>query len=188
MIGIATLWIFVLLVGGGMALDRVLGAAITRNFDSQLEYVLSAMIASAEIDPIGEVRFNRALGDQRFLEPYSGLYYQISGPGHEPFRSRSLWDQALHVNVHRDTEQHVYNSRELNEPMRVLERDVRLPGSVTLWRFQVAQTRAGLDGQIAVLRRTLIRSFVMLGLGLVVMAALQATFGLWPLRKVRRDL
>src|SRR6478609_1197282 len=92
MISIAALWILVLLAGGGFALDRILNAAISRNFDAQLQYVLTAMIASAEIDPVGEVRFNRPLGDQRFLEPGSGLYYQVWGQGHEPFRSRSLWD------------------------------------------------------------------------------------------------
>ena len=47
MIGIAALWTIVLLAGGGVALDRVLNAAISRNFDDQLGYVLNAMIASA---------------------------------------------------------------------------------------------------------------------------------------------
>ncbi|WP_093313620.1 sensor histidine kinase [Sphingomonas jatrophae] len=190
MFGIAALWIGLMLFGGGFALDRVLKDAITRNFDGQLEYVMSAMIASAEIDPIGEVRFNRALGDQRFLEPYSGLYYQISGSGHEPFRSRSLWDQALKVEPrHHDPDQHVYDSKELGgEPLRILERDAKLPGSSVSWRFQVAQSRAGLDEQIAILRQTLVRSFALLALGLLIMSALQATVGLWPLRKIRRAI
>src|SRR3546814_18854839 len=73
MIVIAAAWIFVLLAGGAFALDRVLSNAITRNFDAQLSYALTAMIASAEIGPDGEIRFSRPLGDQRFLEPYSGL-------------------------------------------------------------------------------------------------------------------
>ncbi|PTQ13504.1 histidine kinase [Sphingomonas oleivorans] len=190
MIGIAALWIFILLVGGGLALDRVLNSAITRNFDAQLEYVMTAMIASSEIGPDGEVFFNRPLGDQRFLEPSSGLYYQVSGKGHEPFRSRSLWDRALATGPSGpDSNVHVYDSREFpGETLRVLERDVRLPGSPTLWRFQVAQVRSGLDDQIGVLRHTLVRSFVILGLGLFVIAALQATFGLWPLRRVRREI
>jgi len=190
MIGIAALWILVLLVGGGLALDRVLNSAVTRNFDAQLQYVLTAMIGSAEIDPVGEVRFNRPLGDQRFLEPGSGLYYQVSGPGHEPFRSRSLWDRALKVvGGHSDEHIHIYDSNEFpGEPLRVMERDVRLPSSPITWRFQVAQARAGLDDQIAVLRRTLVRSFALLGIGLVLMSALQAAFGLWPLRKVRRQI
>src|SRR5687767_6652822 len=86
MIVIAAVWISMLLVSGGGALDRVLTSAITRNFDDQLDYVLTAMIASAEVGPGGEVILNRPLGDQRFLEPASGLYYQISGKGFEHFR------------------------------------------------------------------------------------------------------
>ncbi|WP_420142754.1 ATP-binding protein [Sphingomonas sp.] len=190
MLCIAALWIALLLLGGGVALDRVLNAAITRNFDAQLQYVLSAMIASAELDPVGEVRFTRPLGDQRFLEPASGLYYQVSGAGHEPFRSRSLWDRALEPRAtHADEGIHIYDSDEFaDQPLRVMERDVRLPGSAVTWRFQVAQDRGGLDEQIAILRRTLVRSFAILGLGLIVMSALQATFGLWPLRQVRRQI
>ena len=47
--------------------------------------MLTAMVASAEIGPDGEVFFNRPLGDQRFLEPNSGLYWQISGQGARGF-------------------------------------------------------------------------------------------------------
>ncbi len=45
-----------------------------------------------------------------------------------------------------------------------------------------------LDEQIGVLRRTMVRSFGILGLGLIVLAALQAIYGLWPLRRVRREI
>ena len=45
-----------------------------------------------------------------------------------------------------------------------------------------------LDEQIGVLRRTMVRSFGILGLGLIVLAALQAIYGLWPLRRVRRAI
>ena len=190
MIVIATVWISVLLLGGGVALDRVLTNAITRNFDDQLNYVLTAMIASAEIGPGCEVILNRPLGDQRFLEPGSGLYYQISGKGFEHFRSRSLWDRSLRVRAENDENAvHVYDSREFtDEPLRILERDVLLPGSNTLWRFQVAQSRDGLNEQINVLRRTLVRSFAALALGLIGMAALQTFYGLLPLRRVREAI
>jgi signal transduction histidine kinase len=190
MIGIAAVWIVVLLLGGGIALDRLLGSAITRTFDAQLEYVMQAMIASSEIDPAGEVHFNRPLGDQRFLEPNSGLYWQVSAPGVEPFPSRSLWDRQLAIPAHTDRQAiHAYDSKEFrDDTLRILERNVTLPGSAKLWRFQVAQTRTGLDEQIAVLRKTIVKAFVILGLGLIVMAALQATFGLWPLRRVRRSI
>jgi len=190
MIVVAAVWISILLGVGGFALDRVLTTAITRNFDGQLDYVLTAIIASSEIGPDGEVLFNRPPADQHFLEPYSGLYYQISGEGHDAFPSRSLWDRRLEVGpAHDDNDVHFYDSDEFPmETLRVAERDVRLPGSPVRWRFQVAQGREVLDEQIGVLRRTLVRSFGIVGLGLVVLAALQAIYGLWPLRRVRRAI
>jgi signal transduction histidine kinase len=190
MIGIAALWISLLLLGGGLALDRVLSDAITRNFDDGMNYVLTAMIASAEIGPDGEVLFNREPADQRFLEPNSGIYYQISGKGHEDWRSRSLWDRALKVNPeHHDDAPHIYDSNQFpGEDLRVMERSIILPGSDTRWMFMVAQAREGLDAQIKTLRSTLFESFALLALGLIVLATLQTIYGLRPLRKVRHEI
>ncbi|MBN8838593.1 MAG: HAMP domain-containing histidine kinase [Sphingomonadales bacterium] len=190
MILIAAAWILLLLAGGGLALDRVLASAVTRNFDDQLEYVLQSLLVSAEIGPDGEVIFNREPADQRFLEPYSGLYWQVSAPGREPFPSRSLWDRQLAYGAnHDDRSVHTYDSNQFrDEKLRVVERDVTLPRSKVRWRFQVAQSRSGLDAQIDVLRRTLVRSFLLLGLGLIVLAALQTFYGLLPLRKLRLEI
>ena len=190
MMGIAALWISVLLLGGGVALDRVLSDAITRNFDDGMNYVLTAMIAAAEIGPEGEVLFNRELADQRFLEPNSGLYYQVSAKGHEDWRSRSLWDRALKVPAeHRDRHLHVYDSKQFpGEDLRIMERSVVLPGSDSRWLFMVGQARSGLDAQIKTLRATLFQSFALLALGLFVLATLQTFYGLRPLRKVRQEI
>jgi signal transduction histidine kinase len=187
MIVIAACWIMLLLAGGGFALDRVLKNAVTRNTDDSLEYLLNSLIVSAEIDSTGEVTFNRQLSDQRFLEPYSGLYWQVSGAGHETWPSRSLWDRKLPVAAsHRDNDVHVYDADPFSDrKLRIVERDLTLPGSPTVWRFQVAETRDVLDGLIGALRKTLVRSFALLGVGLIVMAALQSWYGLLPLRAVR---
>lgn len=190
MIVTAAVWITLLLTIGGFALDRVLTNAVTRSFDDQLEYVLTALIASAEIGPEKEVRFNREPADQRFLESYSGLYWQVSGKGFEDFPSRSLWDRRLaYGSQHRDLGVHIYDSTQFrDEKLRIIERDVRLPGSPVRWRFQVAGSRVGLDEQIKALQQTLLVSFLMLAIGLIVMAALQTFYGLWPLRKVREEI
>ncbi|HEX8419178.1 MAG TPA: HAMP domain-containing sensor histidine kinase [Sphingomonas sp.] len=190
MILIAAAWIAVLLAGGGFALDRVLVTAVTRNFDDQLEYVLTALIVTADIGPDKEVFFNREPANQLFLEPYSGLYWQVSAPGQESFASRSLWDRRLKFGAkHTDRAVHAYDSLQFKgEQLRILERDVQLPRSTVRWRFQVAQTRDGLNAQIAALRRTLVRSFALLGVGLILLAALQTFYGLWPLRRVREEI
>jgi signal transduction histidine kinase len=190
MIVVAALWITLLLLAGGFALDRVLTTTIERNFDNQLELVLNSMIAASEIGPDGEVRFNRPPADQRFIEPYSGVYFQISGAGADTFPSRSLWDRRLRVqSLHDDEKVHTYDSNEfVDEPLRIVERDAILPGSEIRWRFQVAQSRDLIDEQIRQLRSTLFWSFLVLGVGLLVLAALQTVYGLWPLRRVRREV
>ncbi len=190
MIVIAAGWITLLLIGGGLALDRVLANAVSNNFDQQMEYVLTAMIASAEIGPDGEVRLNRPLGDQRFMEPNSGLYYQISGKDQEDFPSRSLWDDPLKPRYDlKDANPRFRNSTEFaDEPLRIVERAIALPDSDTRWTFMVAQSTEALDAQIKELRTVLFTSFALLALGLIILAALQTFYGLWPLRDVRREL
>jgi len=184
---IAAVWIGLLLVGGGFALNRTLTGLVEQNFDEQLEYMLTAMVASAEVGPDGEVFFYRSLGDQRFLEPNSGLYWQISGEDHEDFPSRSLWDRSLQVrDDHADAALHIYDSDEFpGEPLRIAERSIVLPGSDTVWWFKVAASREDLDFQISRIRSILVWSFAALGLGLLAMAMLQSWYGLSPLRRVR---
>jgi signal transduction histidine kinase len=199
MIVVAAVWISILLFAGGFALDRVLTTSLVRSFDEQLVYALNGMIASSEIGPEGEVRFNRQPADQRFIEASSGLYFQITDMPRNScgqdatsplcYRSRSLWDRRLAASPLPGYELVRRNSYEFEgEPLRIVERDVIIPGSQTKWRFQVAQRRENLDLQLKELRNTLTWSFIVLGLGLVVLAALQTIYGLWPLRRVRSEV
>ena len=121
-------------------------AALTREYDQQLDALLS-LITTAEVDADGEVRLNTLLGDQRFLQPNSGFYWQISGKGHADFRSRSLWDRTLRVSDRKgSTELIHYDSDQFpNEPLRVAERTVRLLGSNVEWHFIVARARGRSD-------------------------------------------
>lgn len=204
MIGVAAIWIAALLLIGGFALDRVLSQTFVESFDNQLIYMLNSMVDAAEIGPVGEVRFSRAPADQRFVQPYSGLYYQVTDLPGDSCRlhvesplcdpSRSLWDRHLRVSGnHVDIKPHLYWSDEFWDPvrkesLRIAERDVILPGSPVRWHFQVAEARDGLDKQIHQARSVLIWSFSALGVGLLILGALQTFYGLWPLRRVRREV
>ncbi|MEO0417234.1 MAG: HAMP domain-containing sensor histidine kinase [Pseudomonadota bacterium] len=189
---IAAAWITVLLVGGGIALDRTLAAQVQENFDEQLEYILNAMISSAEIDPLGDVYFELRLGDQRFLEPGSGIYWQVSGGTSIPYPSRSLWDRELEVRdvTGRDgafpDEPIFYDSDQwADESLRIVQRTIILPGSETRWTFAVASRPDEKTEQLRNIRLILVWSFAVLGLGLIAMALLQIRYGLSPLRRVR---
>jgi signal transduction histidine kinase len=90
---------------------------------------------------------------------------------------------------HFDAEPHVYDSAEFDgEPLRVMERSIILPGSKSQWWFTVAASRETLNDQLSRIRAILFYSFVILGLGLFLMAGLQTWYGLNPLRRVRRAI
>ncbi len=189
MILIAAAWITLLLAGGGFALDRVLANAVTRNFDDQLEYVLTAQIVSAEIDPIGEVQFSREAADQRSWSPIRASTGRCRHRARAFPVALALGPAAGVRRAAPDRGVHAYDSNQFGqEKLRIVERDVQLPGSKVRWRFQVAQSRDGLDAQIAALRRTLVRSFLLLALGLIVLAGLQTVYGLLPLRRLRMEI
>ncbi len=186
---IAGVWIIALLTIGGVALDRVLTNQLQAEFDSRLVIPLNAMLRSAEVDPFGEIRFNSILGDQRYLEPGSGSYWQISGGGFVPYGSRSLWDDELEVRDVNAADPIFYDSYQFpNEPLRIAQRTVILPGSDVQWQFVVAQRLADRESQVSQVRSTLVWAFAVLGVGLFLMAAVQSWVGLGPLRRIRQAI
>ena len=194
MIGVAALWIVALLLIGGFALDRVLSRSIVDSFDNQLVYILNSMIDASEIGPDGEVRFSRAAGRPALRPALFGTLFP------DQRRGRRALPVALAVGPpparrrrpFRHEAPSLRQRRILRagprETLRIAERDVILPGSSVRWRFQVAESRDTIDKQIHDLRSILIWSFSALGVGLLVLAALQTFYGLWPLRRVRREV
>ena len=143
MIVVAAFWITALLLLGGFALDRVLRNSIVDSFDKQLILVLNkSLVAAAEIGPDDEVRLNRPPADQRFIEPYSGVYFQISGEGADAVPSRSLWDRRLRVvDAHHDVNVHVYDSGEFaGEPLRI-DRNQPTPRVIPVVFLMATDTR-----------------------------------------------
>jgi signal transduction histidine kinase len=189
-LALAAIWIAALLLIGGFALDRIVAGTIVRNFDEQLARALPAMIGAAELDPYGEVRFNRPPVEPRFNEPYSGLYWQVSARDKLPFRSRSLWDRELPVDLEQSCVDPCISRSDVfrNEPLRIVERDGIIPGSPVVWRFAAAQSTQQLDAQLSRVRQTLWWSLGALGAGLLALAVLQATIGLMPLRRMSSAL
>lgn len=191
MVLIAAVWITMLLGVGGLALVQVLDDTLTASFDEQLANNLNAMINAAELDEVGDVRLLRPLGDQRFAEPYSGLYWQVSGGGHAPFPSRSLWDRQLALppgNQDCRTPCKFESTQFPSETLRVFARSVRLPGAAQPFLFQVAQSSRDLDRQKARTRTVVGWSLGVLGIGLIVMVGLQSIYGLAPLRRVSKAI
>jgi signal transduction histidine kinase len=179
-------WIVALLSVGGIALDRVVTQTLTATADAALADNIPAMIAAAEVDPFGDIRFNRDPFEPRYSEPYSGRYWQVSTRGRPDFRSRSLWDRTILLDLDRPCPETCIERFEgfEGEPLRIAMRDAILPGSPEVHRFAVGESAALLDRQVARIRRTLWIALGALAAGLFALAWLQTAVGLLPLKRL----
>lgn len=186
----AGLWTLVGLGIGGFFLTSVFSDYVESSFDERLVSTIDSMVGASEMAPEGYVRFLRPLSDQKFVQPYSGLYWQVSNPDQEPFRSRSLWDQELAVDYR--TPAFVMRFRAAAGPdgqsIRIAERDIQPPGSASLFRYMAAADVSEMEAEIGRFNKIVTWSLGALGAGLLLAMILQVTFGLYPLNRLRRGL
>lgn len=127
--------------------------------------------------------------DARFKNPGSGLYWQLTTAAGN-LRSRSLWDQELPRSSQAVANR--WTTRLAPGPfgnhLLVLERRVRVGSAQVPVLVQLAHEDATLKQARAVFGRELIRFLAVLWLVLSIAAALQVRLGLYPLRRVRREL
>lgn len=186
----AGLWTLVGLGIGGFFLTSVFRDYVESSFDERLVNTIDSMVGASEMAPEGYVRFLRPLSDQKFVRPYSGLYWQVSNPDQEHFRSRSLWDQELEVDYRKPA--FVLRFRAATGPdgqrLRIAERDIEPPGSASLFRYMAAADVSEMEAEIGRFNTIVTWSLGALGAGLLLAMILQVTFGLYPLNRLRRGL
>ncbi len=186
----AGLWMIAALVVGGFVLSAAFRDYVQSDFEAMLSQTIDAMIGISEIAPDGRVRFLRPIVDQRFEEPYSGLYWQVSEQGGETFPSRSLWDTQLEPDWSRAAPTQSF-SRTVGPDEQVLlvaVRDVTLPGTERVFRYMAAGNVDIILSDIHRFDALVAWSLGGLGLGLIAAIALQVNFGLSPLRRIRTGL
>lgn len=186
----AGLWMALVLSVGGLVLSGTFQNYLESEFDQKLARTLDSMVGASELSPDGFVRFTRALSDQRFVEPYSGWYWQISTTGQRAFRSRSLWDQELPIDPNKAALfPRIYvTSGPDDQNLRIIWQDIQLQGSEQVFRYLVAGDMAEITNQMGNFNKLLLYSLSALGAGLLAALFLQVTVGLLPLRKIRRAL
>lgn len=184
---------------GGFVLSNAFRNAVQDNFDSTLSTDMDGLIAAAEPDSDGGVMLQDRFINREFDRVYSGLYYEIrpleSGPGAQI--SRSLFDRALNVTSDqtRGAISYGFATGPENQHLRVLSRQVRLPtgdmaeiGDMRAYTFMVAGNLASVEAEITAFNGTLIWSFLLLGLGLMIAVFLQVRVGLMPLGRLQQSL
>lgn len=186
----SSLWVLLGLAAGGFLLSSAFQDHVETEMDARLRQILDSMVGVSDLDAEGNIFFTRPLNDQRFNEPYSGWYWQVSSNGRENFRSRSLWDQELAVNLGLGAfpDRIEQTNGPEDQEIRVLERDITLPGTNVPFRFMVAGDAAEMKAHIADFNQIVMWSLGALGFGILVALFLQVVYGLSPLKDVQKGL
>jgi signal transduction histidine kinase len=199
LIAAAAIWAMLALAVGGFVLSNAFRNAVQGNYDSTLVTDMDGVIAAAEPDLDGGVTLQDRFINREFDRVYSGLYYEIRplvpGPGAQI--SRSLFDRALNItgNQARGAISYGYATGPENQHLRVVSRQVQFPISATpdptdmrVYNFMVAGNLGAVEAEIIAFNGTLIWSFLLLGLGLMIAVFLQVRVGLMPLRRLQQSL
>ena len=182
----------VALLLAGLLLSGFFKQEVERQFEATLRQQLDQLTSSLEFNPAGELLPTvQALPDPRWQRPYSGLYWQIDGPGNVQ-RSRSLWDAtlALPADPLSDGEVHAHQSAgPQGARLLVLERSVHAPDSpANSLRVAVAADTRSTQDAVKRFGNVLIFSLSALLLLLVLAAFAQVYVGLRPLRSLEQAL
>lgn len=91
----AAISISLALLVAGLGLVALFDRHVARRIDAELHTFLDQIVAGLEFNAVRRAVIAGNLADPRFSRPYGGLYWQIEEAGHDPLRSRSLWDVVL---------------------------------------------------------------------------------------------
>lgn len=131
-----------------------------------------------------------SLSDPRFSQPYSGSYWQVQSQQKVLKRSRSLWDTQLQfpsLNSQFGLDSYMI-SGPADKRLLVVQQKVKLPDSEQFYWVSVAQESATLAQALQGVNRSLLIGLGLLSVAVMVLIALQLSWGLRPLTVLRKEL
>lgn len=169
-------WIGAAVLAAWVAIGAVLADFVQDRFALELEATSDAVLAGLAAQASSP---EQTVSDPRFQRPLSGWYWQADLSNSETLTSGSLFLDELPANTEVGPD---------GDPLRVLTRNVSLPGRDESVTLRVTAPQAEIAAAIANAQRPLTLSLMVLATGLIAAAALQLYTGLGALRRIRRGL
>jgi signal transduction histidine kinase len=186
--------ILIALAIAGLGLVLLFERHVERRIVVELQSHLRQLVSGLERGPDGSLAIARLPAEPRFLEPLSGLYWQIVVEPDGPIlRSRSLWDAALDLPSDRlgngEVHQHTIAGPGTSSLLAV-ERSVALPATLGGGRIRaaVAVDRSEILAAGRAFAADLAPSLALLAAFLIAAAWAQVVVGLRPLNAMRHRL
>lgn len=187
---ISYFWLLFIISIGGFVISDAFHDHVRNEFDSRLLDALDSLIGASSYKTESGLLLTPKLSDQRFDKPYSGRYWQITGPHNMLVRSRSLWDQNLQLTIMQPAfkPQATEMKGPESQTIRVVFRDVILSDKQEIFRFIVAGDVNEIQEHLRQFDLLIVSSLGVLGLSVIITMILQVVIGLSPLRNIRKSL
>jgi len=190
---ISVLWTALALLVTGFVLNQLFEDHVRAQYQRQLQVYADYVLADIGLSAQGQPQLERAPRNPRFMQPLSGLYWQLNDEQGLPvLRSRSLWDQTLNapsdVLVAGQTHFHLTPGPHSTQVL-LLEQIVRFEQAPSKqWRLLIAEESTDLMASIVQWQRALAIFLSVLFLGLLAAVIAQAVFGFAPLQRLQRAI
>lgn len=184
--------ILVALTTAGIMLVSMFENHVERRLVAVLETDVRELISGLTLADDGSITLARFPNDQRYEQPFSGSYWQVSKSGRVVERSRSLWDEVLALpddSLADGQHEHVVKGPQ-DRALIAVEHQVvvnRADGPMAL-RFAAALDRSDVDTAVRSFRDQITWMLLVLGGLLLTSFALAVGVGLAPLSRLRTDL
>jgi signal transduction histidine kinase len=185
--------ILVTLSVAGIGLTILFERHVTRTIIDDLEVHLRQLLAGIDVDADNRLVVARPPTDPRFVDPLSGLYWQVGDDHDAVVRSRSLWDMTLLAPIDRLAPGDVHH-HEVAGPagarLIIVERQASLTigGRPVPIRAVVAVDLARVTAAGMAFARDLMAALGILGLVLAFATSIQVMLGLRPLAALRQGI
>lgn len=185
----AAIAIFLALAAAWVAMTLLFERHIERRIEADLIREGLQLAATVSIGVDGKPRLESEPGDGRFLEPASGLYWQVS-TARGSLNSRSLWDQHLPSPI--DADARKWKSRSVDGPfdqqLLIVERIVKPERSGAGVLLQLGHEQKSLHEASEEFGEELAVFLALLWMILAAAAWVQVELGLRPLRRIRDEV
>jgi signal transduction histidine kinase len=178
----------VAIAAGTLLLYSFIDRRVTERFDRTLAERHTQIVVALNNVPDDPARLADLIFDPVYQTPFSGRYWQVTGPDGQAYTSASLFETTLPAPEDRS------DSLTVADQVGPEDEEVRLAHQlITLedgsqWDVIAAESRSGLIAERRELRRSLIGAFAMVAVFGILTVLVQTSAIVRPLEKLRRDV
>ena len=180
----ACFWLGGMIVSAGVVIPKLINDYLRTEVISQLDLAMDEIAGNLIVNSSGQLTLTDSLSDPRFKQPYSGVYWNVTGVSHT-LRSRSLWDKNIES---RDNQHSFELFGAKGEKLLFISKTIYIPDITEPLNVIVGVDQDPLDDTLEMVIGQLWLILVLLFVGILIFILLQVSWSLRPLNTLQNEL